>query len=98
TLSVELVGVYLVFSTLILPALALNRYHGKGRLAYGYLVGLSGYLLGLALSASLDLPSGATIVVALALCALLFRLGLSVLLASRAQAFGAIDKSGGKAN
>ncbi|MFB2685627.1 metal ABC transporter permease [Shewanella mangrovisoli] len=77
TLSVELVGVYLVFSTLILPALALNKYHGKNGLFYAYLVGLMGYLLGLVLSATLDLPSGAAIVATLALSALVFRLGLS---------------------
>jgi len=77
TLSVELVGVYLVFSTLILPALALNKYQGKNGLFYAYLVGLTGYLLGLVLSATLDLPSGAAIVATLALSALVFRLGLS---------------------
>lgn len=77
TLSVELVGVYLVFSTLILPALAVNQYLGKGRLFYAYLVGLVGYVLGLLLSASFDLPSGAAIVATLAVSALVFRLVLS---------------------
>lgn len=77
TLSVELVGVYLVFSTLILPALALNRYVGKAKLALAYLVGISGYLVGLWLSASYDLPSGAAIVATLAVSALLFRITLS---------------------
>lgn len=79
TLSVELVGVYLVFSTLILPALALNRYVGKAKLALAYLVGVSGYLVGLWLSASYDLPSGAAIVATLAVSALLFRITLSKL-------------------
>jgi zinc/manganese transport system permease protein len=73
TLSVELVGVYLVFSTLILPALALNQYCGRGALILAYLVGLCGYLLGLLLSASFDLPSGAAIVATLAASALVFR-------------------------
>ncbi|EGT3625317.1 metal ABC transporter permease [Morganella morganii] len=77
TLSVELVGVYLVFSTLILPALALNKYCGKGRLFYAYLVGLLGYVLGLVLSATLDLPSGAAIVATLAVSALVIRLVLA---------------------
>jgi len=77
TLSVELVGVYLVFSTLILPALALNKYQGKNGLFYAYLVGLMGYLLGLVLSATMDLPSGAAIVATLAVSALVFRVGLS---------------------
>ncbi|MCL1089173.1 metal ABC transporter permease [Shewanella profunda] len=79
TLSVELVGVYLVFSTLILPALALNKYRGKGPLFYAYLVGLIGYLLGLVLSATFDLPSGAAIVATLAVSALVFRLALAKL-------------------
>ncbi|MCE9685851.1 metal ABC transporter permease [Shewanella sp. AS16] len=77
TLSVELVGVYLVFSTLILPALALNKYRGSFSWVLAYGVGLSGYLIGLLLSASFDLPSGAAIVAALAVSALLFRLGLA---------------------
>jgi len=74
TLSVELVGVYLVFSTLILPALAINQLKGKCVLLYAYGVGFVGYLLGLYLSASFDLPSGAAIVATLALSATLFRM------------------------
>jgi zinc/manganese transport system permease protein len=74
TLSVELVGVYLVFSSLILPALAINQLAGKYVLLYAYVVGLVGYLLGLYLSASFDLPSGAAIVATLALSAIVFRL------------------------
>ena len=86
TLSVELVGVYLVFSTLILPALALNRYGGKGAILWAYLVGLVGYVCGLWLSASLDLPSGAAIVATLAVSAMVFRLGLGF--------FGSKSKTG----
>ena len=74
TLSVELVGVYLVFSTLILPALAINKLSGRHVLLWAYGVGLVGYLLGLYLSASVDLPSGAAIVATLALSAIIFRL------------------------
>lgn len=74
TLSVELVGVYLVFSSLILPALAVNKYSGKAKWAWAYVVGFAGYGAGLILSASLDLPSGAAIVATLALSAILFRL------------------------
>lgn len=73
TLSVELVGVYLVFSTLILPALALNKYLGKAKLVLAYTVGIIGYVSGLWLSASYDLPSGAAIVATLAVSGLLFR-------------------------
>ncbi|GGP46726.1 metal ABC transporter permease [Shewanella saliphila] len=73
TLSVELVGVYLVFSTLILPALALNKFTGKSKLAWAYAVGIVGYIAGLLLSATYDLPSGAAIVATLAISALVFR-------------------------
>jgi len=78
TMSVELVGVYLVFSSLILPALAINHYTGRFKLAWAYGVGLTGYVAGLWLSATLDLPSGAAIVATLALSAVLFRCGLYV--------------------
>ncbi len=78
TLSVELVGVYLVFSSLILPALAVNHFSGRFKLGWAYLVGLVGYVAGLVLSASLDLPSGAAIVATLATTAILFRLILHI--------------------
>ncbi|MBY5992278.1 metal ABC transporter permease [Ferrimonas balearica] len=73
TASVQLVGVYLVFSSLILPALAVNRLSGRRALVWGYLTGLVGYGAGLWLSAGLDLPSGATIVCTLAVTALVVR-------------------------
>ncbi len=72
TASVQLVGVYLVFSSLIIPALATRASLGRRRLALGYLLGATGYGLGLALSALLDLPSGAVIVWTLAICAICF--------------------------
>ena len=72
TASVQVVGVYLVFSSLIIPALATRKLAGKQRLVAGYAVGAAGYALGLALSAVLDLPSGAVIVWTLAACGLLF--------------------------
>jgi zinc/manganese transport system permease protein len=71
TASVQMVGVYLVFSSLIIPALATRSMQGHRRLRYAYLVGIAGYACGLALSAVLDLPSGAVIVWTLAACALL---------------------------
>ena len=70
TASVQLVGVYLVFSSLIIPALATHRWTGKRRLGLGYALGAVAYALGLALSALLDLPSGAVIVWTLAACGL----------------------------
>lgn len=74
TASVQLVGVYLVFASLIVPALATAGMHGRGRLAMAYAIGVAGYVSGLALSAVLDLPSGALIVWTLAACALLAQL------------------------
>ncbi len=65
TASVQVVGVYLVFASLIVPALAAGRRLG---LAYG--IGASGYAIGLVASALWDTPSGAAIVLALAGCAL----------------------------
>ncbi len=70
TASVQLVGVYLVFASLIIPALATRSLTGKRRLVTGYAVGAAGYAIGLALSALLDLPSGAVIVWTLGACGL----------------------------
>jgi zinc/manganese transport system permease protein len=70
TASVQLVGVYLVFSALIVPALATRALRGRRRTAWAHAVGAAGFALGLAASAWFDLPSGALIVWALALCGL----------------------------
>jgi zinc/manganese transport system permease protein len=66
TASVQLVGVYLVFASLIVPALATYRI-GKNRNYYAFVIGVAGYAIGLLLSAWFDLPSGATIVWAMAI-------------------------------
>jgi len=71
TASVQLVGVYLVFSSLIIPALATRLFDRGVRLPAAYAIGAAGFALGLALSALLDLPSGAVICWALAGCGLL---------------------------
>lgn len=78
TASVQLVGVYLVFASLIVPALATARMRGKSQLMAAYAIGVSGYVSGLALSAVFDLPSGALIVWTLSACALLAQLFPSV--------------------
>ncbi|WP_455196865.1 metal ABC transporter permease [Kaarinaea lacus] len=70
TVSVQLVGVYLVFASLIIPALA-TRKISRYRLWYGYAIGLVGYVTGLITSSLLDLPSGAVIVWCLALAGIL---------------------------
>ena len=61
TLSVQLVGVYLVFTTLIVPALV-TRQMKRGRMVMSYALGAFGYALGLALSLVTDLPPGPLIV------------------------------------
>lgn len=71
TASVQLVGIYLVFSSLIIPALATRAHRGPRRYIVAYGLGAVGYALGLALSALFDLPSGAVIAWTLAACAAL---------------------------
>ena len=61
TASVQLVGVYLVFATLIIPALA-TRGLERHRLVLGYAIGGAAYVAGLGLSLFSDLPPGPLIV------------------------------------
>jgi zinc/manganese transport system permease protein len=70
TASVQLIGVYLVFATLIVPALGSRRLAPRARLIVAYAIGVLGYAAGLVLSSALDLPSGALIVWCLALLAI----------------------------
>lgn len=70
TASVQLVGIYLVFATLILPALAIRNI-GKYKLGFGYFIGGIGYLTGLVFAAILDMPAGAMIVYSLFLTAMI---------------------------
>ena len=70
TASVQLIGVYLVFATLILPALAIRKVKKFGT-GYGYLVGGLGYFMGLIFAATLDMPAGPMIVYCLAIMALI---------------------------
>ena len=65
TVSVQLVGLYLVFITLVVPALA-THYARRHRLPKAYAVGVLGYALGLVASVAADLPSGAAVVCAMA--------------------------------
>ena len=71
TVSVQLVGLYLVFITLVVPALS-TWYARSRRLLRAYLIAALGYALGLAASIGLDLPSGAVIVCAMALVGAVF--------------------------
>ncbi len=68
TLSVQMVGVYLVFATLIIPALSTVRVRlNKRRLQVAYGLAIVAYASGLIASALFDLPSGPLIVWSLAL-------------------------------
>ena len=62
TISVQLVGLYLVFTTLIVPALATRRMTARGRIAAAYVLAGLGHLGGLWLSVVSDLPPGPLIV------------------------------------
>ncbi len=66
TVSVQLVGLLLVFASLVVPALA-TFYSRERRLAKAYAIGVAGYAAGLLVSLAADLPSGATIVCTMAL-------------------------------
>lgn len=70
TVSVQLVGVWLVFASLILPALAVTRLTLRPAWLFGVMLGGLAYAFGLMLSAWFDWPAGAVIVLMLALCAL----------------------------
>lgn len=73
TASVQLVGIYMVFACLIIPALATRQIARRGlRIACGYSIGVSSCLAGLLLSVSADLPAGAVIVWCLAVFAVIF--------------------------
>ena len=61
TIAVQLIGVYLVFTTLIVPALA-TRHLVRGRLVAAYVLGALGYAVGLGISLVSDLPPGPLIV------------------------------------
>jgi zinc/manganese transport system permease protein len=75
TLSVQMVGLYLVFATLIVPPLA-TRHMIRYRLPAAWALGAVGYALGLLLSTAADLPSGPMIVWVLVAVALVVE-GLS---------------------
>ena len=61
TISVQLVGLYVVFATLIVPALATQNVM-RARLAACYALCAIGYALGLGLSLTADLPPGPLVV------------------------------------
>ncbi len=65
-------GVYIVFASLIIPALATRKYSETKSTFFAYTIGLFGYILGLGASAVFDLPTGPMITWMLAITALMF--------------------------
>lgn len=61
TSSVQMVGVLLVFASLIAPAVGMSAVKNR-KLFAAYALGVAAYLSGLVLSAVIDLPAGAAIV------------------------------------
>lgn len=70
TVSVPIMGIYLVFCSLIAPALVVRMLNGRS--FWGWLTGVVGYLSGLLLSLLLDWPAGATLVLSVTFVAVLF--------------------------
>lgn len=62
TASVQLVGVYLVFASLILPAMATRKLASARRTPVALLLGAFAYACGLVMASWLDLPPGPLIV------------------------------------
>ncbi|BAO43463.1 metal ABC transporter permease [Thiolapillus brandeum] len=70
TASVQVVGVYLVFASLIIPALAIRHLPRKQGLVAGYVIGGMAYAGGLLLSSWYDWPAGPVVVWLLGVVAL----------------------------
>lgn len=69
TSSVQLVGVLLVFASLIAPAVASHGLTAARRWMTAFGIGMAGYALGLVASLWFDLPAGAAVVCALGMLA-----------------------------
>lgn len=73
------VGLYLVFTTLIVRTLVIGRI-ARDRLAAGYAVSAAGYVLNLVSSILIDLPSGPAIVWAMSALAVASAVSLTAVL------------------
>ena len=83
TASVQLVGVYLVFSSLIIPALAARNLPPTSQLPAAWAIGLLAYVGGISLSMQFDFPTGALIVWSMAVLSVAAAWCLPVLLRRR---------------
>lgn len=72
TVSVQLVGVYLVFASLILPALG-TLYCKHKRLPKAYILSSLSLIIGLLISSFTDFPTGSVLVCVLAISAIISR-------------------------
>lgn len=70
TISVQLMGVYLVFATLIMPALGAIKFQEHLRLVAGYIIAFSAMGVGLIISIFSDFPAGPVLVCTLAVIGL----------------------------
>ena len=77
TSSVKIAGVLLVFSFLVIPAVAAMILADtlKSRLVLGWVIGTAGSMVGMAVSYFLDLPTGASVVCVFGIILLLIALG-----------------------
>lgn len=85
TISVQLVGVYLVFASLIIPALAVRELAGRGALLLAFALSISAYAMGLLASSLWDWPSSPLIVWCLAVLAVLVSVAIQVKPSSKNQ-------------
>lgn len=77
TISVQLVGIYLVFTTLIIPALVVSGFTRTKKWVTAYTLAITSYVIGVLSSAWLDLPTGPLIVWSLAVTGTIVRLVMS---------------------
>ena len=73
TFSVQIIGVYLVFASLIFPALATYKFTNR-KLLWAYVISALSYITGIKASYHLDLPSSPTIIIAFTLFTAVFML------------------------
>lgn len=67
TAAVQLVGIYLVFATLIMPALATASTRASRKLTMGYVLCLIAYTAGIGLSQYFDAPASPMIILTMAI-------------------------------
>jgi len=75
--SVSMIGVYLVFASLIFPALAVINFNNY-KILMGIFVSVASYALGLLCSYFLDWPAGPAIIITLSLLSLIVNFGCKI--------------------